>query len=965
MEGAELITRFYELRLLRCSVLFSSPSDAGIPPLASPSCSPGKSRIHLLIDSVLTSIESGCYVEALSSEAAQLAFQRLPGYLFAGGSVEAGEFYAELESAVETFLAENGVDGAVLIISIAVASLLAFVQCNMTGPVIELPSVPLPWKVITKGASWEAWARNEIMSAGSDLIGKFSSLQFIVFAKMLLTKAKDVLFKENSPNLGELRSISWWIFRTLHLQQRILDDRCSSLLDLLQVYGCESLDHFGAVEKVTSYWGGLLNSGEALTIVSLLYLEAGLMEHTFGRVDSARDHFKSAELAFGFEISVTGALGFRTIHQVEPKALMVLRANGNPLSSGIASSNLQSSSEEASTAEEGSEQNGSERSEISDILMTPRLVDNGETDMTDAGDTLNCTVEDMGLHAIKQLVVLAQCLLIEKSARQDEIQRWKMAPYIEAVDSQQSSYFIIKCFCNILRIRWESSRSRTKERSLLMMDKLVQGLLVSHPEVQERIHYCFGVYIPTVPALRKEYGELLVSLGMIGEALNIFEDLELWDNLIYCYRLLEKKAAAVELIKQRLSETPNDSRCSMGDVTNDDAYFRRALEVSNDRCARAKRSLARSAYNRGEYETAKLLWESAMALNSLYPDGWFALGAAALKAKDVDKALDGFTRAVQLDPDNGEAWNNVACLHMMKKRNKEAFIAFKEALKFKRKSWQMWENYSCVAADVGNFAQAMEAMQKVFDLSGCKRIDIDLLTRVVGEMESRVVIHSQSHDDDCNNIIKETKSEVAVPRETEHLIELLGKLLQQMVKSNAVGDIWGLYARWHRIKGDLSMCSEAFLKQVRSYQGADLWKDIDRFKKFAIASLELCRVYMEISTSTGSLRELRAAEMHLRNTIKQASAFSDTQEFKNLETCLDEMIAGLPCQLRPHCIKNDLDELSEFEIRRAANANLKIDAGRAMRKNMERRKRIMVGGEGEASTKFHDFSRFTDSAGSL
>lgn len=94
-----------------------------------------------------------------------------------------------------------------------------------------------------------------------------------------------------------------------------------------------------------------------------------------------------------------------------------------------------------------------------------------------------------------------------------------------------------------------------------------------------------------------------------------------------------------------------------------------------------------------------------MALNSLYPDGWFALGAAALKvscvtmvqdqfdlhimfyilqelcysyykfffsiqssfliliqARDIEKALDGFTRAVQLDPDNGEAWNNIACL---------------------------------------------------------------------------------------------------------------------------------------------------------------------------------------------------------------------------------------------------------------------------------------------------------------
>lgn len=34
-----------------------------------------------------------------------------------------------------------------------------------------------------------------------------------------------------------------------------------------------------------------------------------------------------------------------------------------------------------------------------------------------------------------------------------------------------------------------------------------------------------------------------------------------------------------------------------------------------------------------------------------------------LQARDIEKALDAFTRAVQLDPENGEAWNNIACLY--------------------------------------------------------------------------------------------------------------------------------------------------------------------------------------------------------------------------------------------------------------------------------------------------------------
>nr|GMD26337.1 tetratricopeptide repeat protein 27 homolog [Ipomoea batatas] len=82
------------------------------------------------------------------------------------------------------------------------------------------------------------------------------------------------------------------------------------------------------------------------------------------------------------------------------------------------------------------------------------------------------------------------------------------------------------------------------------------------------------------------------------------------------------------------------------------------------------------------------------------------------------------------------------------------------------------------------------------------------------------------------------------------------------------------------------MCSEALLKQVRSYQGSDLWKDRDRFVKFANASLELCSVYKELACRNASRRELFAAEMHLKNTIKQASSLFSNIGMFNFFHCL-------------------------------------------------------------------------------
>ncbi|KAK9191299.1 hypothetical protein WN943_019911 [Citrus x changshan-huyou] len=597
------ILRGYELRLLR-RTLAPSPSDLRIQsqPLNEESqCS--LLPLHKHINSLIDSIESGHYLQLCPPTRLNLS------------STRSTSSASTTEPSVPTRL---------------LRAAPACRSCNVTGPLDDnSPKCRFPLEVSTLEGNelieWENWARYQLMSVGSDLLGKFSYLQYIVFAKMLLMKTKDLLFDATVLPVNGIRTISWWLTKLLLMHQRILDQRSSCLYDLLKLHDIDPSE-----------------------FVSTFHLEAGLLEHIYRRVDSCRKHFESAEMAADPQLSVTGVLGFRTVHQVEPKAQMVLVAN-------TSSSNT------------------------SDVC----------------------------------------------------------------------------------------------------------------PSINQVIH-------------------------------------------------------------------THDSTIGV---------------------------------------------DAAMALNSLYPDGWFALGAAALKARDVEKALDGFTRAVQFDPDNGEAWKNIACLHMIKKKSKEAFIAFKEALKFKRNSWQLWENYGHVALDVGNIGQALEAVQMVLNMTNDKRIDTELLERIVLDLEGRTsIIESEScrtthnlnrTNNTCAKDLPVESVHVSSPeesimgrsRENEHLMEFLGKILQQVVRSESSADMWGLCARWLKSKGDLTMCSEALLKQVRSYQGSDLWKDRDRFKRFSYASLELCKVYMEISSSSGSRRELFAAEMHLKN----AEGFSDMEEFRDLQACLDEV----------------------------------------------------------------------------
>lgn len=86
-----------------------------------------------------------------------------------------------------------------------------------------------------------------------------------------------------------------------------------------------------------------------------------------------------------------------------------------------------------------------------------------------------------------------------------------------------------------------------------------------------------------------------------------------------------------------------------------------------------------------------------------YPDSILTFKPAMLQA---------FTRCAQQEPDNGEAWNNIAAIHLQLQHAPEAFSALSEAVKYKRESWQTWSNYGQAAAQTGNHLPAARAVQK-------------------------------------------------------------------------------------------------------------------------------------------------------------------------------------------------------------------------------------------------------------
>ncbi|XP_039794142.1 tetratricopeptide repeat protein 27 homolog isoform X2 [Panicum virgatum] len=431
--------REVELRLLRCT-LPSPPSTSPPTPPPSPAHPLGAAAA-----SALAAVEDGDYEAALAAAASHL----LPASASSGPPDSAAQFYADLAAAAQAFLRGDGDVEAVgegfecrcaVVLSAAVAALLAFTQQNVTGPPKKFSTFPCWTSSLDEGCYsniggiWDAWASANLASFGSHVHGKFSLLQFIVFAELLLTSIWNL-------DISDCWSVSWWLFRISMLLQNILDELSSSLFDQVQVYKNKMLGYFGELEKVSTYWDSLLFDGEGSYFVSAAFLEAGIVEYKYGRVDASRLHLDSAQEACDLQLSLTGILGFRTIHQVDAKSQMVLVAKTNKSGSdeGQATEPTVALNDNAALKNTRSSV-PVESDEFCVILRTPRLLHDGSNS---ASENKTGPSANIPLSAIQQAAVVAQCLHVSRRSRSDEMSGWEMAPYIESIDSQGESYFVV------------------------------------------------------------------------------------------------------------------------------------------------------------------------------------------------------------------------------------------------------------------------------------------------------------------------------------------------------------------------------------------------------------------------------------------------------------------------------------------------------------------------------------------
>lgn len=117
---------------------------------------------------------------------------------------------------------------------------------------------------------------------------------------------------------------------------------------------------------------------------------------------------------------------------------------------------------------------------------------------------------------------------------------------------------------------------------------------------------------------------------------------------------------------------------ALGDLTSDLSCYHKSLELSNGRYSDAYVALGKHHFDKGELEEAADFYTKGLKIRPLMPHVWFRLGTISMRLGRWNEALNAFSEVVLQEPEEADAWANVAAVHLHNKSPAEAYPALTE-----------------------------------------------------------------------------------------------------------------------------------------------------------------------------------------------------------------------------------------------------------------------------------------------
>lgn len=225
---------------------------------------------------------------------------------------------------------------------------------------------------------------------------------------------------------------------------------------------------------------------------------------------------------------------------------------------------------------------------------------------------------------------------------------------------------------------------------------------------------------------------------------------------------------------------------------------------------------------------------------------WFSLGCAASRVDEVDISIKAWHHAVTLEPEFGEAWNNLAGAYLKKNEKHRAQCIFKEALRCSHDNVKIWENFLVVSTDLFMWEDCLRAYHRLLELQP-KFLDVDILATLV---------HAITRGFPDKDI-----------QPASQLRGSLGQLLGRITAQGKVpAAVWKCYANYHLTSSLRSDHAKGVQELQKAQRAARLQPSWDRHLESVMEVIELTLAYSR------ACRQVYASDEACKREDKEALA---------------------------------------------------------------------------------------------